>query len=95
MKGKKIGDLLIAAGLSEKEAVVMSELIAGGEMRMRQLAMNVGLKRVTVYALIKLLMEKGLVGTIKKGKIQFAFAKHPDNITGLFTPKKKFGDVVK
>jgi len=89
MKGDNLGQLMREAGLSQNEAKVLAELYIGGEIRMRELAKRVDLKRVTVYAVVNSLVEKELAGIIKKGKIQFAFAKHPDNITNLIKAKKR------
>jgi len=89
MKGEELFHFGLNLGLSDKESQVLTELIIHGELRMRELARRVNLKRVTVYAVVKLLEEKGLAGTIKKGKVQYAFALHPDNLTGLINLKKK------
>lgn len=89
MKGENFGQLMQKAGLSQNEAKVLAELYVGGEIRMRELAKRVSLKRVTVYAVVNSLVDKELAGIIKKGKIQFAFAKHPDNLTALINSRKK------
>ena len=71
-------------GLDEKQALVYLKALELGEASMTELARSAGLKRPSVYlAVEKLLINKGLLSEVKKGKRKIYSAVHPRRLSDL------------
>lgn len=80
---------LIDLGLSDKETSVFLVLIQGGEMTAEQVATVTKLNRSTTYVQLKLLMDRGLASTFKRGKKTFFAAESPSNLVRLVEQKRE------
>ena len=80
---------LTKLGLTDKESEVYMTLLQGGEMTADQLAKISKLNRSTAYVQIKLLQERGLVSTFKRGKKTYFAAESPNNLTRVVNKRKQ------
>ncbi|MBC7487260.1 MAG: ArsR family transcriptional regulator [Cytophagaceae bacterium] len=80
---------LTKLGLTDKESEVYMALLQGGEMTADQLAKISKLNRSTAYVQIKLLQERGLVSTFKRGKKTYFAAESPNNLTRVINKLKQ------
>jgi len=78
---------LIELGLNEHEAGVYLELLKIGGSIASVVAKNIGLKRTTVYAILKSLAEKGFVTTYYRKSKQFFYAEKPQKVANYFEKK--------
>lgn len=78
---------LIELGLNEHEAGVYLELLKIGGSIASVVAKGVGLKRTTVYAVLKSLAEKGFVTTYYRKSRQFFYAEKPQRVADYFEKK--------
>lgn len=85
---KKIQDDLQKIGMNEKESRVYTTLLEKGEANIAQIAKQSGVHRSTVYLVLDLLKQKGLVGMVKKKKTVF-FAEDPRKMLNEISRKKK------
>ena len=67
-------------GLSKKEADVYLAALELGETTAHRIAKKSGIKRATVYRIVELLKEKGLISTYHKKAITFFYAENPKAI---------------
>ncbi len=74
-------------GLNEHEAGVYLELLKIGGSIASVVAKNIGLKRTTVYAILKSLAEKGFVTTYYRKSKQFFYAEKPQRVADYFEKK--------
>lgn len=74
-------------GLNEHEASVYLELLKIGGTIASVVAKNIGLKRTTVYAILKSLTEKGFVTTYYRKSKQFFYAEKPQRVADYFEKK--------
>lgn len=81
--------LLQDIGLTEGETKVYLALIKLGETKTGQLAKEAHVSSSKVYKILDRLMNKGLVGTIIKGKIKYFNALEPTNILNYVQEKQK------
>jgi sugar-specific transcriptional regulator TrmB len=71
-------------GLSSAEAALYVALLKSGGVPASQIAKEVGQRRTTAYATLKLLVQKGfVVAYLKKGRQVFV-AEKPQNVAGYF-----------
>lgn len=71
-------------GLSPSEATLYVALLKSGGVPASQIAKEVGQRRTTAYATLKLLVQKGfVVAYLKKGRQVFV-AEKPQNVAGYF-----------
>ena len=84
MKGKQA---LLDFGLSDSEADVYLSLFRIGGSTASVLAKEAGLKRTTVYPILKSLAQKGCALVYFKKNQHFYYAQKPDRIANLFEKK--------
>ncbi|MBI2426702.1 MAG: helix-turn-helix domain-containing protein [Candidatus Kerfeldbacteria bacterium] len=84
MKNSKI---LESLGLSEQEARIYLALLKIGGSRASRVARETGLKRTTVYPILKSLSRKGFVTMYYRKSQQFYYAQKPARVAGLFERK--------
>ncbi|MFA6183918.1 MAG: helix-turn-helix domain-containing protein [Parcubacteria group bacterium] len=75
-------------GLNQKESKVYLALLELGEASVLSIAQKSGLKRTSVYNLLEVLKERGLVGTVSKRKKQNYFAQNPKKIESELEEKQ-------
>ncbi len=81
--------ILEEAGLTEKEAKLYLALLETGPTTTGLLIKKLGLHKATVYALLQRLGEKGLVGSIVKGRSQEFQAAEPGLLLDLLKAKEE------
>lgn len=89
MGNKKLEDVLMKAGLTEKEAAVYSAVMGLGPSTVLKIARAAGLKRTTVYSVLESLKQKGLIYIEMSGFKQFYRAENPVKLAGLLERRKK------
>ncbi|MCX6782281.1 MAG: helix-turn-helix domain-containing protein [Candidatus Magasanikbacteria bacterium] len=70
-------------GLADSETTVYLSVLKSGPETVQNIAKNVGLSRVTVYAAIESLTKRGLMTSVEKGKKQFYAVEPPERIISL------------
>jgi len=75
-------------GLSEKEVSVYLALLQLGEETASRVSEIANLNRVTTYALLKSLQEKGFCSILNKNNVQYFKPTKPEHILGLLEEKK-------
>lgn len=85
----QINETLKGLGLSDQEANVYLGLLKVGGGQASKVAKEVGLKRTTVYPILKALAERGFVNVYFRKSTRFYYAEKPHKIAGLFTNKLK------
>lgn len=83
----KINETLINMGLSALEASVYLALLKLGGSTASSAAKEVGLKRTTVYPILKTLASKGFVEVYFRKSKQYYYAQKPDRIAESFKNK--------
>lgn len=83
----KLAKKLEEVGLNKKEAILYVALLELGEANLQTIANKAKLKRTTVYDIIKILKEKGLLSTSKRGKRNYYYAENPRVIKTIFEEK--------
>lgn len=81
-------------GLSKKEADVYLAALELGETTAHRIAKKSGIKRATVYRIVELLKEKGLVSTYSKKSITFFCAENPKIIKEKIASNLKMIDEI-
>jgi len=76
-------------GLSEKESKVYIASLILGPSPVQIIAAKAGVNRATTYVMIESLIERGLMGSVKRGKKTFFLAERPDHISHLIDEEKK------
>lgn len=77
-------------GLNEQEAQTYLVLLKTGGSRASILAKEIGIKRTTVYPILKSLSEKGVVLVYFKKSQRFYYAQKPNKLSALFEKKLEF-----
>jgi sugar-specific transcriptional regulator TrmB len=77
-------------GLSDQEAQTYLSLLKIGGARASALAKEIGIKRTTVYPILKSLSEKGVVLVYFKKSQRFYYAQKPNILAALFEKKLEF-----
>lgn len=86
---RTLAERLVELGLTDKETLVYLALVQGGEMTAEQAATLTKLNRSTTYVQLKLLMDRGLASTFKRGKKTFFAAESPSNLLRLVEQKRE------
>lgn len=82
-------------GLDEKEAKVYLAALEMGVINIQGLVKKSGIKRSTVYEMIKNLKEKGLMSVTTKGARKLYVATSPENIKRMLSEKQQlFKDIM-
>jgi HTH-type transcriptional regulator, sugar sensing transcriptional regulator len=93
MKKQILSDGLIKAllqlDLTEKEIASYSTLLEKGALSIQDISRQTGINRVTTYAAIEELKQKGLVAESRKGKRKLLVAEDPECLINLITEKKE------
>src|SRR3989338_4569627 len=74
-------------GLSEQEANLYLGLLKIGGGQASKVAKEVGLKRTTVYPILKALAECGFVNVYFRKSTRYYYAEKPHKIAGIFAKK--------
>ncbi|MBT4541902.1 MAG: hypothetical protein HOC34_02995, partial [Candidatus Magasanikbacteria bacterium] len=74
---------LAAFGLSDSEITLYLASLEMGPQSVLQLSKKTKLSRVTIYAVIETLTEKGLMSSIQKGKKQYYAAEPPERLVSV------------
>jgi len=82
-------NLLINAGLNEKEAAVYLTCLELGASSILNMAEHSKIKRSTVYEIIPSLEEKGLIKKTKKGKKYLFLAENPKTVLIMLKEREK------
>lgn len=80
-------DILKKMGLDEDESEIYLELLRLGGARASVVARNVGIKRTTVYPILKVLAQKGFVNVYFRKNTRFYYAQKPARVASLFEKK--------
>lgn len=89
MQTNKYKNALIGFGLKENEADVYVTALKLGPTPILPIARDTGIRRTTVYEIIKSLTAKGLITTELKGFKKLFCATHPKNLISIFENKKE------
>jgi len=76
-------------GLSEKEIAVYLELLPLGSVTINEISKRLGYPRSTVYHLLEYLMNKGLVASIIKKKVNYYSATEPEKLKDDLVEKQQ------
>jgi sugar-specific transcriptional regulator TrmB len=88
MQINKYKNALIGFGLKENEADVYVSALKLGPTPILPIAHETGIRRTTVYEIIKSLTSKGLMTTELKGFKKLFCATHPQSLVSIFENKK-------
>lgn len=80
-------ETLLNIGFSKNEVDIYLCLLSNGELTAYHLAQKTGIHRPHVYDKIEILMSKGLVSEVKKGRRKFFKAAQPGKIKALLEEK--------
>ena len=85
----EIQSVLEQFGLKEREIKVYLACLELGSTTVLQIAKKTGLKRPTVYDILEVLKNKGLVGQSIKGKKRLIYAEEPEKLSKLLEEKEQ------
>lgn len=85
---EKTKKALLQLGFTEKEIMAYIALLEIGAGSVQQISRETGINRVSVYAAIEELKQKGLVAESRKGKKKLFVAESPDLIAVLLEERK-------
>ena len=88
MNINKYKNALIEFGLKENEVKVYLSALSQGPTTILSIARETGIRRTTVYEIIKSLIGKSLMVTELKGFKKLFCAAHPQNLISIFENKK-------
>lgn len=80
-------DILKNLGLDEDETKIYLELLRLGGARASKVARNVGIKRTTVYPILKDLASKGFVNVYFRKNTRYYYAQKPTRVASIFEKK--------
>ncbi len=80
-------DVLHDLGLTQPETEVYVALLRLGGARASTVARDTGLKRTTIYAILKSLTRKGFVAMYMRHNTQLYYAERPERVKHFFTKK--------
>lgn len=89
MANKKLLQVLLHAGLTEKESAVYITVLALGPSTVLNISRYSKIKRTTVYAILELLKQKGLINIVIDGFKRLYFAESPEKISSILESRKK------
>lgn len=84
-----IEEALESIGLSRQEALVYISTLKLGMAKVSRIAQKAGLKRESVYYILKLLQEKGFVSEVIKSGVKYYSAVTPERILGIIEEEKQ------
>ncbi|MFH0873810.1 MAG: helix-turn-helix domain-containing protein [Candidatus Komeilibacteria bacterium] len=90
-----VKDDLHQIGLSDKEAEVYLAVLELGTDTVQNIAKKAKVKRPTTYVALKLLISKGLVSSVEKGKKSFFIAEDPEHLVRFLDQQIKNLDLKK
>ena len=79
---------LLKLNLTEKEIGTYLVLLEQGALSVQDIARNTGINRVTTYAAIEELKQKGLVSESRKGKRKLFVAENPESLENILQEKR-------
>lgn len=79
--------LLKSLGLSESESSVYLTSLEMGPASVQDIAKKAGISRVTTYAVIETLAERGLLTWVEKGKKKLFVAESPERLANYFAKR--------
>jgi sugar-specific transcriptional regulator TrmB len=79
---------LLQLNLTEKEITSYITLLEQGALSIQDISRNTGINRVTTYAAIEELKQKGLVSESRKGKRKLFVAENPESLENILQEKK-------
>ena len=86
---------LKSLGLSEQEAQTYLALLRLNGCKASQIAKEIGVKRTTIYAILKSLAQKGIITVFFRKNQRFYYAKKPQQVAHLFENKiKQFEGII-
>jgi sugar-specific transcriptional regulator TrmB len=94
MSINKYKNALIGFGLKESEAQVYVAALELGPTTILEISKKTGIRRTTVYEIIKALISKGLMITESKGFKKLYCSTHPQNLVSIFENKKETLEIV-
>jgi HTH-type transcriptional regulator, sugar sensing transcriptional regulator len=87
--------ILSALGLSDKEIRTYLKLLELGQATTQRLSEVTEINRITLYDILRYLIEKGFAGSTSKDKIKYFYATPPRNILNKLKEKEKeFAEVL-
>lgn len=86
---QKLRESLVSLGLSTKESAVYIALLELGRSTASQISRRSGVNRVTVYVILDVLIQKGLVSISGKEPKQEYIVESPDALPSLFKRQQK------
>lgn len=84
-----IKQLLKSLNFSEKEAKVYLALLELGSAKAHDVARKTGINRTTVYDLLEILLNRGLISKYKKGSLAFFNARDPKHLLSYLDREKE------
>jgi sugar-specific transcriptional regulator TrmB len=88
-------EIIKSLGLSDQEAEIYLALLKLGGSRASLVAKEVGMKRTTIYAILKSLAQKGLVTVFFRKNQRFYYAKKPHQVAKVFQGKiNQFEEII-
>ncbi len=89
MKNKKLTSILLDLGLTENEANVYLAAISTGPATVMKISQVAEMKRTTVYSIIEVLKQKGLMLIEIKGWKKLYVAESPEKLKSVLNAKKQ------
>lgn len=86
---QKVVKALLQLNLTEKEAFTYLNLLEKGASSVQDISRNTGVNRVSIYAAIDQLKNKGLVSESKKGKKKLYVAESPESLKNIVDERKE------
>lgn len=88
-------EIIKSLGLSDQEAEIYLALLKLGGSKASLVAKEVGMKRTTIYAILKSLAQKGLVTVFFRKNQRFYYAKKPHQVAKVFQGKiNQFEEII-
>ena len=81
-------------GLTKSESIVYQSLLKLGSCSVRAISKNSGFHRTNIYDILEQLREKGLVTTVREGKIMKYKISDPSNLYNLLDEKRELLDKI-
>lgn len=86
---EKLKQALLKFNLTEKEILAYMALLEKGASSVQNISRHTGINRVTIYAAIDELKNKGLAAESKKGKRKLFVAENPEALKNIIEERKK------
>lgn len=89
MVSESLEKALLQLNLTEKEIATYAVLLERGGSSVQDISLISGINRVTTYAAIEALKEKGLVAESRKGKRKLFVAENPGSLANLIADERE------